>query len=117
MTSVRIPPTLRSDVEGRREIVASGRTVGEVLEDVCSSFPSLRARLFEDGELAPFVNVYVGPHDVRTLEGLDTPVDGQALLLLPAMAGGADGDGMPLTRAAVRRRDLRGPEPTVRLPL
>ena len=40
--------------------------------------------------MAPFVNVYLGGEDVRTLDGLDTAVaDGQTLILLPAMAGGS----------------------------
>jgi molybdopterin converting factor small subunit len=44
----------------------------------------------QDGELAPFVNVYVGGEDVRTRDGLDTEVrDGDQLILLPAMAGGS----------------------------
>jgi molybdopterin converting factor small subunit len=35
------------------------------------------------------VNVYVGGEDVRTREGLETPVDeGSTVILLPAMAGG-----------------------------
>jgi molybdopterin converting factor small subunit len=35
------------------------------------------------------VNVYVEGEDVRTLDGMDTPVeDGQTVILLPAMAGG-----------------------------
>ena len=43
----------------------------------------------EDGDLAPFVNVYVEGEDVRTLDGLDTPVEnGSTVILLPAMAGG-----------------------------
>ena len=43
----------------------------------------------EDDEIAPFVNVYVEGEDVRTLEGLDTPVEaGSTVILLPAMAGG-----------------------------
>ena len=37
--------------------------------------PALRAQLVEDDEIAPFVNVYVDGEDVRTLDGLDTPVD------------------------------------------
>jgi len=36
------------------------------------------------------VNVYVGGEDVRTRDGLQTPVaDGDQLILLPAMAGGS----------------------------
>jgi sulfur-carrier protein len=89
VTKVRIPPTLRAEVGGERELVGDGETVREVLEDVSSRYPALEAQLFEDGGLAPFVNVYVGGEDVRTLDGLDTRVNGSSLILLPAMAGGA----------------------------
>lgn len=89
MTRVRIPPTLRNEVGGERELVAEGETVREVLEDLSVRYPALQAQLFEDGDLAPFVNVYVGGEDVRTLDGADTPVhEGATLILLPAMAGG-----------------------------
>jgi len=88
MTPVRIPPMLRDHVEGQRELLGEGETVRQVLEDVTARYPSLRAHLFEQGELTPFVNVYVGRDDVRTLEGLDTPVGSGSLILLPAMAGG-----------------------------
>jgi cysteine synthase B len=46
--------------------------------------------VLENGnEIAPFVNVYVNNEDVRTLEGLETPVgEGTTVILLPAMAGG-----------------------------
>ena len=44
----------------------------------------------EDDDIAPFVNVYVEGEDVRTLDGLETPVAfGSTVILLPAMAGGA----------------------------
>ena len=88
MTKVRIPPTLRSEVGGERELTGAGETVREVLADISGRFPALEAQLFDDGELAPFVNVYLGGEDVRTLAGLDTPVNGASLILLPAMAGG-----------------------------
>ena len=92
MTTVRIPPTLRPDAEGRREVAAAGTTVGEVLQDVADQFPSLRARIFENGNIARFVNVYVGGEDIRTQDGLATPVaDGSTVILLPAMAGGGLG--------------------------
>ncbi len=90
MTTVRIPPTLRPDAEGQREIDAAGSTVREVLGDVAERFPGLRARIFEDGNIAAFVNVYVGGEDIRTQDGLETAVpDDATVILLPAMAGGA----------------------------
>jgi sulfur-carrier protein len=90
MTTVRIPPTLRPDAEGQREISAAGATVREVLNEVGERFPRLRARIFENGNIAAFVNVYVGGEDIRTQDGLETPVsEGSTVILLPAMAGGS----------------------------
>jgi [CysO sulfur-carrier protein]-thiocarboxylate-dependent cysteine synthase len=90
VTRVRIPPTLRDAVGGAREIEASGSTLRDLLSDLAERFPILGGQVFEDGdELAPFVNVYVDNEDIRTLDGLDTPVrEDTTVILLPAMAGG-----------------------------
>ena len=88
MTVVRIPPTLRAEVGGERQIEGAGEDVREVLENLAERYPNLGRQLFEDGELAPFVNVYLGGEDVRTLDGLETRVHGEPMILLPAMAGG-----------------------------
>ena len=90
MTRVRIPPTLRDSVGGAREVDASGSTVRELLADLAERFPGLGSQVLENGnEIVQFVNVYVNNEDVRTLEGLETPVgDGTSVILLPAMAGG-----------------------------
>ena len=89
MSVVRIPPTLRGETQGAREVEASGGTVRELLDDLTARFPALRGKLIEDAELAPFVNVYVEGEDVRTKNGLETSVDeSSTVILLPAMAGG-----------------------------
>jgi sulfur-carrier protein len=89
MTVVRIPPTLRTETDGEREVRAEGGTLREVLDHVAERFPALAERILDDGELARFVNVYVEGEDVRTLRGLETPVAaGSTVILLPAMAGG-----------------------------
>ena len=89
MSVIRIPPMLREEVGGAREVPAEGKSVRELLDDLMDRFPALRTQLVRDDEIAPFVNVYVEGEDVRTLEGLDTPVEnGQTVILLPAMAGG-----------------------------
>ena len=83
MTRIRIPPTLRAETGGAREVEAEGATVAELLDDLTSRFPSLANQL-------QYANVYVDGEDVRTLEGDDTPVsEGSTVILLPAMAGGA----------------------------
>jgi molybdopterin converting factor small subunit len=89
MAAVRIPPTLRADVGGLRELDARGDTVGDVIDDLVERYPPLESQLLQGGELASFVNVYLGGEDIRTLDGLDTPVsEGESIILLPAMAGG-----------------------------
>jgi molybdopterin converting factor small subunit len=86
---IRIPPQLRGEVGGVREVPADGGTVRELLDDLMARFPGLRPQLVEDDEIANFVNVYLEGEDVRTLDGLDTSVDdGSTVILLPAMAGG-----------------------------
>jgi molybdopterin synthase sulfur carrier subunit len=89
MSKVRIPPMLRAEVGGAKEVPATGENVRELLDDLMDQFPALRAQLVRDDEIAPFVNVYLEGEDVRTLDGLDTRVEpGQTVILLPAMAGG-----------------------------
>ncbi len=90
MSTVKIPPVLRSYTGGDKEVDASGANVGEVLREVASQHPDTQSQLFaETGELNRYVNVYLNDEDVRVLEGLDTPVGGgDTVVILPAMAGG-----------------------------
>jgi sulfur-carrier protein len=86
---VRVPPVLRSEAGGAREVEAAGSNVREVLEDLSSRLPALGQRVYGEGEIRSFVNVYVDGEDVRTRDGLDTPVrESSTVILLPAMAGG-----------------------------
>jgi sulfur-carrier protein len=87
---VRVPPVLRTEAGGAREVEASGATLRELLEDLSVRLPALGSRVYADGSIHSFVNVYVDGEDVRTRAGLDTPVrDGSTVILLPAMAGGS----------------------------
>jgi molybdopterin converting factor small subunit len=89
VTVVRIPPTLRDETGGQAAVEAGGDTVREVLDDVADRFPALRERIYANGDLAGFVNVYADGEDVRTRDGLETAVsDSSTVILLPAMAGG-----------------------------
>lgn len=116
MTMVRIPPTLRAEVGGARQVEASGETVRAVLDNLVEQHPALGRQIFADGDIAPFVNVYLGGEDVRTMEGLDTDVPaGATVILLPAMAGGSP-ENEPCAPAAARSvLDLIGNTPLVEL--
>ena len=89
MSVVRVPPVLRAEAGGAREVEASGSTLRELLEDLSERLPALGTRVYGEGEIRSFVNVYIDGEDVRTRDGLDTPVrDSSTVILLPAMAGG-----------------------------
>jgi len=91
MATVKIPPVLRASVGGEKEVSADGASVGEVLNALAAAHPQTQSQLFSaEGELNRYVNVYLNDEDVRVLDGLQTAVgDGDTLVILPAMAGGA----------------------------
>lgn len=90
MSTVKIPPVLRSYTGGEKQVDADGADVGAVLRDVTAQHPDTETQLFAgDGELNRYVNVYLNDEDVRVLQGLATPVGGSdTVVILPAMAGG-----------------------------
>ena len=90
MSTVKIPPVLRTSVGGAKEVEASGANVGDVLRALAQEHPATESQLFsEDGDLNRYVNVYLNDEDVRVLDGLDTTVsESDTIVILPAMAGG-----------------------------
>jgi MoaD family protein len=87
---VSIPTILRSYTGGAKRVEAEGKTLDELITDLEARHPGIGARLTENGELRRFVNVYLNDEDVRFTGGLATPLnDGDAVTVLPAVAGGA----------------------------
>jgi adenylyltransferase/sulfurtransferase len=89
--TISIPTALRQFAGGTSEIEVEATTAGEALEQLTTTHAGLRQHLYnEQNTLRNFVNVYVNDEDVRHSQGLDTPVkDGDAILIVPAIAGGA----------------------------
>jgi molybdopterin synthase sulfur carrier subunit len=90
MSTIRIPPVLRSSVGGARQVTVPGATLGATLAALFESYPGLRDQILApDGTLSRFINVFVSDQDVRYLQGFDTLTGDDAVItLLPAMAGG-----------------------------
>jgi sulfur-carrier protein len=90
MSTVKIPPVLRSSTGGEKQVSADGGNVGEVLRSLAEQHPGTESQLFsESGDLNRYVNVYVNDEDVRVLQGLETAVGpDDTVVILPAMAGG-----------------------------
>ena len=91
---VRIPTILRTYTGGAKSVEGAGETLLQVIDDVDARHPGLKGRLVDDGDgadtLRRFVNVYVNDEDVRFTGGLGTSLsDGDQVVVLPAVAGGA----------------------------
>jgi molybdopterin converting factor small subunit len=88
--TVQIPPPLRPFAEGAAELAVDAATVGEALARIGEDRPALMARvLTPEGELRPYVNVFVGERNARRLDGLDSRLrEGDVVAIIPAVAGG-----------------------------
>ena len=97
---VRIPTILRTYTGGEKSVDGSGATLVELIDDLEARHPGIKDRLVgesksngeQDGEsdLRRFINIYVNDEDVRFTGGLGTELsDGDQVVVLPAVAGGA----------------------------
>ncbi len=90
MAILKIPTPLRSYTNGQAEVNVAGGNVAEAMEHLVEQYPALRPHLYNgNGQLRPFVNLFLGENNVKDLQGLETPIDQNArLLLIPSIAGG-----------------------------
>jgi molybdopterin synthase sulfur carrier subunit len=93
---VKIPTILRTYTDGAKSVPGEGATLAALLEDLESRHAGLKSRLVtQDGSLHRFVNVYVNDEDVRFTGSLETKLsDGDAVTILPAVAGGSPAAGI-----------------------
>ncbi len=88
--TVSFPGALRARIGHRSSVIAAGRTVRELIDALEHDFPGLRFNLcHETGELRPYVNIFLDRANIRSLQGLDTPVRaGATMHILQSVAGG-----------------------------
>jgi sulfur-carrier protein len=86
---VQIPTPMREQTGGKAEVEVAGATVKAALDDLVRQHPGVEPKLFDNGKLRPYVNVFVNDEDIRYLDEMDTKVtDGVIVALIPAVAGG-----------------------------
>ncbi len=95
MMSVKIiiPTALRQHTDDKDELQLNSKDVKSALQELVTAFPDLRSYLYSDnGRLRNFINLYLNEEDVRYLQGEETTLkDGDVLMIVPAVAGGAPG--------------------------
>jgi sulfur-carrier protein len=92
MATVLVPTPLRRLTGGQSRLTVDGATVGGVLNAVDAQYPGLTEKLFDDeGNVKRFINVFLNDNEIRTLQGLGTPVtETDKVSIVPAMAGGQE---------------------------
>lgn len=86
---VQIPTPMREQAGGKAEVEVTGATVKAAFDDLLRQYPALATKLFDNGKLRPYINVFVNDEDIRYLDEMDTAItDGVIVALIPAVAGG-----------------------------
>jgi MoaD family protein len=86
---VHIPTPMRQHTEGLATVEVGGTSVKTALDALSQKYPAIVAKLFDNGQVRRFVNVYLNDEDIRYLDNMQTAVkDGDELSIIPAVAGG-----------------------------
>ena len=94
--NVYISATLRGFFDRNAEIEIDAVNVREVLDKLVKDYPDSKKVIFdEDGKLRGFISIYVGAENRTAADRWVIPLTAKdEVLLLPAIAGGAPGNGL-----------------------
>jgi molybdopterin synthase sulfur carrier subunit len=87
MATVVIPALLRKFTDDKDRISASGRNVGQLIDDLERQFPGLREHLIEDGEVKPSIAISIDG-EMGTAGVLEPVRESSEVFILPAIGGG-----------------------------
>src|SRR5580704_19038355 len=89
--NVQIPTALRRHTAGVGSIACAATNLGELFSVLDEKFPDLKPHLRDEaGQVRRFLNIYVNEEDIRFLGGpAYIFTDGDEVLLVPSIAGGA----------------------------
>ena len=87
MATVYIPSLLQSLTGGQNKLQVPGSTVRQIIDNLDKSFPGIKQRLVEGGEIRPNISVAVDG-DVTPLGILEVVAEDGEVHFVPAIAGG-----------------------------
>lgn len=92
MTTLKVPSALRNYTDGEKIVEVSGETVQTALGDLVGRYPGLKEHLYTpEGELRPYVNIYLNGEDIRSKDGEEMALqEGDRLMIVPSIAGGIE---------------------------
>jgi len=92
MATVMVPTPLRRLTGGQAKVTVEGNDIASLIHAVDQKFPGIAEKVLDgDGNVKRFINVFVNESEIRTLQGLQTPVsETDRVSIVPAMAGGQE---------------------------
>ena len=90
--TVHVPPALRTYTDGQDEVFLEASDVAALLRALDTAFPGFRDRVVDEaGKPRPYVNVFVNEELVRGPFAEVRLSPGDAVHILPSVAGGSIG--------------------------
>ncbi len=92
MATVLVPTPLRRLTNGQSKVEAQGNDIAAVLQSVNEQYPGFDEKLIDDdGNVKRFINVFINNDEIRSLQGMQSPVAAEdKVSIVPAMAGGRE---------------------------
>ena len=90
MSKVLIPTILRRYVDGRAYLDVPGKTLGEVLAGIWTTYPALAAEVFDSGGKAkPYMAIFLNDKPIEDIQEQVCTNEHDEVYIIPAIAGGS----------------------------
>ncbi len=88
--SLKFPTQFAQFIDGQKSIEFQGDKVSDLLDHLDIQFGQVKERLLEeDGQVKPYINLFLENKNINVLEGLETEINsGSCISLLLSRAGG-----------------------------
>ncbi|MCK8522363.1 MoaD/ThiS family protein [Aquimarina sp. D1M17] len=88
--SLKFPTQFSKFIDDQKSIQFKGNRVADLLDHLDIEYGSVKERLLEeDGQVKPYINLFLENKNINVLKGLETEVnDGSCISLLLSRAGG-----------------------------
>lgn len=90
MATVLVPTPLRRLTGGQAKLTVEGSDISVLIQSINQQYPGIADKILdEEGNVKRFINIFVNDDEIRTLQGIATPIQANdRVSIVPAMAGG-----------------------------
>ncbi|MFF5792627.1 MoaD/ThiS family protein [Paeniglutamicibacter sp. NPDC012692] len=90
---VEVPSVLAAALGGNRRLEAHmpvGSSVRNLLDELDEAYPLFARRVRDErGQVRRYVNIFIGPDNIRSLQGLESVLPaGSTVMIMQSVAGG-----------------------------